>query len=251
MSQFVVLSSEKHSQLKLKKNAIMAYAATQQALPIEAVEVTKAVTNFPVFFTKNPHDEMTLSAIAGLNPGVSLFMHEAKWDAAYLPNCLRTYPFYLVRSPEDEKKYTVGIQEENPSFSTDEGDALFDEQGNASAHLERVSNALNNELVNIQATIQMVEALTRLELFKPIELIVQYHDNTAKKINGLYTIDEEKLSQLPEAEVADLHMQGFLVVFHALLISVYQVNNLVRRHNESDAKDKIVNIQIELPKEGS
>ena len=64
-------------------------------------------------------------------------------------------------------------------------------------------------------------------------------------------LTKRSLVNYPKQKVADLHKQGFLVVFHALLISVYQVNNLVRRHNESDAKDKIVNIQIELPKEGS
>jgi hypothetical protein len=249
MSQFVVLTSDKHSQLKLKKNASMNYAAAQQALPIEAVEVTKAAINFPVFFTKNQHDEMVLSAVVGLNAGTSLFVKEGRWDASYMPSCLQTYPFYLISTPEDQNQLAVGIQEDNPVFSKTEGDALFDGEGKLTQSLERVSRMLNDHVNNIRATGNMVETLKRLDLYKPLEILLQYQDNTARKLNGLYTIDEEKLSQLPAEELASLNKDGFLVVIHALLISVYQINNLVRRHNQSDAKDKVVNITLELPEE--
>ena len=249
MNQFVELSSDKHSQLRLKKNALLAHAATQQALPIEAVEVTKAATSFPVFCAKNQHGEMTLSAVAGLSAGTSLFMKGEQWDGTYLPSTLQVYPFYLIPSPGKEKDYTVGIQEDNPAFSTEEGEPLFDENGQATKHLEQVSNRLAAELVNIQATVKMMNALTRLDLFKPIELIVQYQDKTAKRINGLYSIDDEKLSKLPANELAELNKEGFLVVVHAMLISVFQVNNLVRRHNESGAQDKVVSIQVTQPQD--
>jgi len=249
MTQFVVLSNEKHSQLRLKRKAIMAYAATQQAIPIEAVEVSKACANFPVFFMKDHHDEMTLSAIAGFEPGASLFMRDAKWDATYLPACLQTYPFYLMRSPDDETEYTVGIQEDNPSFSATDGELLFDGEGKATKHLEHVTNILKGDLTNIQATVKMVTELERLSLFKPVELLIHYQDNTAKKINGLFTVDDQKLNALPANELELLNKYGFLLVIHAMLVSIYQVNNLVNRHNASDDTNKISEISVELAQE--
>jgi hypothetical protein len=247
MSQFVVLSSDNHRRLKLKKNVLIAYAAKQQALPIEAVGVVKAAVNFPVFFTKNQHDEMTLSAIASLTPDTSLFVKAGKWDSSYVPSCLQTYPFYLIRSPDDETQFTVGIEEDNPSFSETEGGSLFTEDGKASQQLEHITRILKSEMSAIQATVKMVDTLQGLGLFKPLELVLKYQDNSAKKINGLYTVDEEKLTQLSADELAELNRSGFLVVIHALLISVYQINNLMRRHNESTENDKIAHIKIELP----
>jgi hypothetical protein len=246
MSQFVVLSNEKHRQFKLKKNASLAYAATQQAIPIEAVEVAKAAINFPIFFTKNQHDEMTLSAIAGLNSGESLFMKEGVWDASYVPACLQTYPFYLIQSPDNEKEFTVGIQEDNPSFSTTEGDPLYDGEGKPTPQLERVGSVLNRHLDNVRATVLMVDRLKGLDLFKPIDILLQFQDNTARRINGLYSIDEDKLNQLPADELVKLNQDGVLFVMHALIVSNYQINNLVRRYNQGEVSNKIVNITIEL-----
>lgn len=251
MSQFVVLSSNNHSQLKVKKNASMAYAATQQALPIEAVEVAKAVINFPVFFTKNQHDEMTLSAIVGLNAGQSLFAKGEKWDASYIPSCLKTYPFYLMHSPEEENQMAIGIQEDNPSFSQTEGDALFDGEGKPTQRLEQASNLLNEHVENVKATIRMADGFRQLDIYKPIEILLQYQDNTVTRLNGLYTINEEKLGKLAPEELTILNQEGYLVVMHAMLISVSQINNLVRKHNESDAQDKIVNIKVEFPETAS
>jgi hypothetical protein len=247
MSQFVVLSNDKHKQLRIKKNASMAYAATQQVLPIEVAEVTKAAINFPIFFTKNQHDEMTLSVISGLSAGTSLFMVKDGWDASYVPMCLKTYPFYLIQSPEDEKRFVIGIQEDNPSFSVTEGEAIFDEEGKASQNMMRVGDILNGHLDRIRATGLMVEKLDKLGLFKPLEILLQYQDNTARKMNGLYSIDEEKLNKLSTEQLASLHQDGTLFAIHALLISVYQINNLVRKYNQSEAANKIVNVKIELP----
>jgi hypothetical protein len=93
----------------------------------------------------------------------------------------------------------------------------------------------------------MVEKLDKLGLFKPLEILLQYQDNTARKMNGLYSIDEEKLNKLSTEQLASLHQDGTLFAIHALLISVYQINNLVRKYNQSEAANKIVNVKIELP----
>jgi hypothetical protein len=65
----------------------------------------------------------------------------------------------------------------------------------------------------------------------------------------LHTIDEDVLHQLPTQAMEELNKQGFLIPVHAMLISLYQLNMLLRKHNDLSNFKKVKQLKIEVAKD--
>jgi len=246
------LSKTTHSGLKLDTKIALRSGAMMQTLNLKVTEVGHAASNFPVFFMPNSATGgWALTALTSFKPETNLFVNDGRWDATYLPISVQTYPFFLIHSEREENTYTIGIDEQNDAFSSERGELLFDDSGNASPHLTHVTKLLNSDLQNTVHTAQFVEALTALELLKAIDLVVHYQDTTSQNMTGLHTIDEDKLSLLSPEQLAELNKQGFLIPLHAMLISLYQVNLLIQKNNRGENADKISQVKIELTRDKS
>lgn len=240
------LSSEHHRDLKIAPNCAIEVAKNQHIINIKAAELPKAVTSFPVFFTLHPErDDWVLSAMMCLELHNNLFVDDGKWNASYVPAGLQTYPFFLMQSPDDAKKFTIGIEETNPAFSTEEGEPLFEEDNKAGMRLSQATTLLQEELKNEVQTFQFGRMAKEMGLIVPVEVVVHYEDGKSNALKGLHTIDEAKLQSLDSEQIDKLREQGYLLAMHAMLISVYQLNSLIQIHNRSDAERKIRQVQVE------
>ena len=83
-------------------------------------------------------------------------------------------------------------------------------------------------------------------MLKPIEIIVTFEDGTSQTIIDLYTIDEDKLQSLSAEKLGTLARNGYLITIHAMLISIYQVNALVRRHNQGARRKTVRNVKMQV-----
>jgi hypothetical protein len=54
---------------------------------------------------------------------------------------------------------------------------------------------------------------------------------------------------LSAEQLHDLNKQGYLVQIHAMLISIYQLNLLIRKHNKINDSNKIAQLKIEIARE--
>jgi hypothetical protein len=250
MSELVELSNNKHKQFRIKPNCAVEFSASQQIMRLRAVEIGKAVTNFPVFLTRNTHDGSgVLSALTSFDSSSNLYVKDTQWQATYQPTVMQTYPLFLMKSPKDENSYTIGIDEQSSAFSRDNGEALFDEGGKASLYLSRVKTLLEADIKNDIHTYQFIHKLQELELLKGIDLLVHYQDASVQTLTGLNTIDEDKLHALSAEQLYELNQQGYLVPIHAMLVSIYQLNLLVRYHNAMIGNRKVTQVKLEVAKD--
>ena len=147
MSELVSLSNDKHKSLKVVSGADIYFAKQQHLLNVRINEVGQAQSNFPVFLTKDPTAGVwCLSAITSFEVGRSLFVVNDQWQASFKPSVMQTFPFFLMESANDDKGYTLGIDEYSSVFSTDQGEPIFDSAGNASILLSQATKALEADI---------------------------------------------------------------------------------------------------------
>lgn len=249
MAELTELKSDIHKDWKVAPDCAMKVAQTQHILNVKVTEVGKAVSNFPIFFTKmSERGDWAISAMTSLEVNNNLFVNDGQWEGTYLPTGLQSYPFFLMQSADDEKKFTIGIEEVNPAFSTEEGEPLFESENKAGPFLSQATAILNDDLKNEVHSYQFSRFLNDHELITPVDLVVEYISGTTNALKGLYTIDEAKLQALDIETFSELRDKGYLGPIYALLMSIYQVNSLIRRHNVVDGAERIRQVKVETEK---
>lgn len=247
MAELIELSSKQHSNFKVDVYAAIDFARSLHVMNIRVSEVGMAVSSFPLFFTRNAQNgDWGLSAITSFNGGQNLFVENKQWTATYQPNCMRTYPLHLMRSKEGENSYTIGIDESNSVFSNDEGNALFDDDSKATPYLHQMTKLLEADIKSDIQTFEFTQAIDALNLFKSIDLVVSYDDGTAQTLKGLHTIDEDKLQALSAEQLFELNAKGYLTPLHAILVSIFQLNLLVKKNNADSGLLAVKNIKLEI-----
>ncbi len=250
MTALVELSSSKHGRLRVVDNCALDLAAKQHVVNLRVTEIGKAVSSFPLFMTRNPQSGgWALSAMCSFEPGQNLFVERAHWTGTYLPTAMQTYPLFLMRSPTEEKSYTVGIDEQSPAFSNEQGEALFDEQGKASLYLSKATALLEADIKNDIHTYQFLSRLEELGLMKSVDVQVKYDDDAVNTIRGLHTIDEDKLQLLAAQQLEELNKNGYLLSIHAMLVSTFQLNALIKKHNQKQGPTVVVQVKLESSKD--
>lgn len=251
MVELTELDSATHGNLKVSSQACDNFVARQQIIRLRAVEISKAAASFPIFFNRNPQNgHWTICALAGFASGSNLFMQAGHWLAMYKPTSLQTYPFYLMKSPTKENGFCVGIDEGDSVFSESQGDALFDQKGRASAFLSQKSGLLEADIKHDFQTSEFATSLQKLSLLKSIDVLVD-RENSNQILQGLYTINEDKLQSLRGENLEKLHTNGYLTQIHAMLISLFQLNNLVQKNNQQAALEKIKQVKLEVSRDRS
>lgn len=250
MIELVELSNTKHKSLKVAQSSGVIFASTQQIIGLRANEINRGATNFPVFFTKNARDgSFVISAMTSFTQGSNLFVSDGQWQATYQPSFMRTYPFFLMQSPRDERSYTIGFDPDNRAFSDSTGDPLFDSSGRPTDSLSRIKNLLETDIQNDIATREFIATIERLGLFKQVDIKVHFQSGGIQTIAGVHTVDDDKLTALTGEQLADLNKQGYLQQIHGMLISIYQLNMLLRKHNDVTANPKVSQIKIEVARD--
>lgn len=251
MAELTELNSKVHANLKIVPNCAINVAATQHVIGVRVTEVAQCVSTFPVFLSKVAESgQWALSAISSLEVGKSLFVENDVWQGAYMPAGMQAYPLFLMRKGEgDDNNYAVGIDEQSSAFSNSEGEALFDDNGKATLMLENRTKQLEANLKNDYLTYQFAQRIEELDLAKSINVLVRYADGTVNTLQGLHTIDEDKVQALSADTVAELHKNGYLATIYGMLMSMHQLNNLIQRHNKQNDSNKIGQIKLQLPRD--
>ena len=82
-----------------------------------------------------------------------------------------------------------------------------------------------------QQTQSFIDTLQQHELIESVEIKVTLDDDSNHSMDFLYTINEEKVSQLPDQVVADLHRLGYLKAIHMILASMPNMSDLITMKN--------------------
>jgi hypothetical protein len=225
MTRIVPLNKEIHKSLRVDGRASAAYGDNQRFAHVIAKEFPLLVVHYPILFTKDANTgEFHCGVMLGFDEGENLFLEEWRDLEYYRPLGLQRVPFY-ANGPD------VAIDLDHPRVGVEDGMTLFTEFGEPSRYLQRIIWAFQDLSSGIEVTRSFITSLLQLKLIEPICIEAEFDDGTTRECAGLYTVNQEALSALPDETVVLLFRLGYLRLMHLMIASLKQFPVLARKKN--------------------
>ena len=196
-------------------------------------EFRNVATNFPIMLTKVEEVGGYIGcAILGFEPGENLFISDGKWDATYVPLQIQRGPFRVgmqKKEGSDEPDMVISIDTDSPRVNEAEGEPLFEEDGSQSKYLKYINTVLAGLVAGAEAAKILAAALEKFDLVKPMDFSIEFADGVKGAVQGLHSVDEEKLQALSGDDLQELNKNGVLMLLHIVIASVAQIDRLLQR----------------------
>lgn len=225
-TKLVPVNKEQHKTMKVKPIEGFGFAKGFHLASLMVHEFARAAAVYPIVFIEDKNaDAFRPVVLLGLDEGENLFVGEDdKWQASYVPAIIRRYPFALASTGE-EGQFTVCIDEGSEYVGTEEGNALFDEQGEPTQVIDNVKRYLG-ELQQMETfTSEFCRYMSSHNLFTPLNMRVRYAGQL-KNVSGCYVLNEERLNNLSDSAFLDIRSKRYLAAMYAHLTSLSQIERL-------------------------
>ncbi|AMX01994.1 SapC family protein [Microbulbifer thermotolerans] len=226
--KIVPLRRDVHGKLKIRELASFEHVKNAHMVPVTAHEFARLGAEYPIVFVKNSDTgEFQSVALLGLKVGENLFVDGDSWKGVFVPGSIRNHPFVLAPAGQNSDQLVVGLIENSPLVSEEEGNALFSEEGEETDYLKAKKETLVSFLESDKMTKAFVNILAEKELLTSQTVTV----NAGKEkinLNGIYIVDEKKLGELSDEDFADFRKRGFLPPLYAQLGSLHQFSKLAK-----------------------
>ncbi len=237
MSNYSLLSPTAHAKLKVITERGAAYGDNSMHTMIFPFEFRDIQSNYPIFFAKDGESgQFYPLGLFGFQRDENLFLSGKSWDASYLPLMVERNPFLIgfQKSADDEsaeKTPVVSINMDSPRLSETEGEALFNGNGEPSEYLQRAMQNLQTMHSGHEQNKVFIAALLENDLLEAFNLDITLKDGSNNRLEGFYTINEEKLASLQPEILGQLHQQGFLQAIYMVVASFSRVTDLIAKKN--------------------
>jgi hypothetical protein len=237
--QPTALDSAVHRHLKLRLPITdWSMADRLNAIFVAAAEFGEVCREFPIVFVragKEPDGSEAIAPIAvlGLIQNQNLYLAGPRWRAQYMPAILRDYPFCIARL--DDARFAICIDTEFTGTSVLEGQPLFQEDGQPAELLKTMTQRLETLEGEIQRTRLVGKRLLELDVLREMRFDATLPDGSQHTVDGFLTVDDKKMSELPDAVVGELHRTGVLGLVHLHWVSLGNMRRLVDWHIERTA----------------
>lgn len=229
-----ILDSVKHRSLRVDTTIVDTKHNQMNTAYITIGELSTLIHEYPIFITKNPNTGAFLfNALLGIKSGQNLFIKNNKWQARYLPLDIIRRPFQAMLTEEDDfSGGKIAIDINNELVNENTGQELFNEDGQATAYLERIQQTFSQLMGGAQQSNKMLEILYKHDLLEPVTLNLELTNNEKSQLSGLYAIKKESLAKLNGEDLDECHKSGALQVCHLIMSSGAHVEKLIRWANE-------------------
>jgi len=225
MTQIVPLNSETHRSLKVDARASATYGDNQRFVEVMVSEFPHLAVHYPILFSKDARTgQFYCGAMLGFDEGENVFLEEWTEREFYRPLSLQRIPFY-AHGPD------LAIDLDHPRVGAEEGKTLFTASGQPTRYLESIMYAFQSLKSGMEVTQLFIARLLELKLIEPIDIEAEFDDGTTRKCVGLYTINQETLSKVPDAVVLELFRRDFLRLIYLMIASLKQFPILARKKN--------------------
>ncbi len=233
MSNLVALHNHLHQSIRINTQIVEAQGGQLQMVPVVLSEFLKLAVQFPIAFTKNKDTgQFVCVAIFGFQQGENLFIKNDQWDSLYIPLQIKRQPFFLGNSEQGENQFVVCIDSKNKSIQSEIGEQVFDEQGKETPYTENIKAILAELLNGENATQTFISTLSELKVLQSMQLEITFENRDSTRVEGVYTINEERFNRLTKDEIFSLHQQGFLGPIYTMITSLGHIYGLVDRKNK-------------------
>jgi hypothetical protein len=231
----VPLNRDQHRPLKLRPDVKpWAFAAGSNMVPAVIEEFAVAARHLPVVFLPGP-TQPTAVFLTGLQSGKNLMVDASgRWTGGYVPAYLRRYPFILGDVPGADP--LICIDDTHPGFSSDEGEPLFEQDGQATQLLTDRIRLVNDFMASARRTEYLTKVLVELNLLRVVTVDVKQTNGQSISLNGLLAVDEGKLAALPDEAFLRLRREGLLGPIYAHLLALGSLDVLIEAAQRGQAE---------------
>jgi hypothetical protein len=204
--------------------------ATVLTFPSEYADIQR---EYPIFFRKDPASgEFASVALLGLQEGENLFLDNGRWNARYVPGMIARGPFLIGFQDQQvdgamRKERVIHVDLDHARLSRTEGQPLFLPRGGNSPYLDHIATVLNGIHEGLEYGRVMTAAFQQLDLLEPLKLEVKVNETQKYAIEGLHTLNEDKLRALEGESLYRMHRSGFLQGAYLVQASLGNVRTLM------------------------
>ncbi len=225
MAQPSPITPKTHSDKRWQKPKTYAFARQNALVPLTLLDLSKAVMEMPVVFFRQK-GAYHLAALLGRDKNENLFVDsEGKWQVQYVPALLKGYPFRMAQ--DKESRYILCVDEES-GLVGEKGNRFVDEEGKPTQKVRAMGKFLRQAEQSRMAAVKACQVLDESGLIQPLP-----------KMAGLYGIDKEKLSQVPDESLPELHKSWAQFVAHCQIISTQHLKRLEKMGEQEVDFDEI------------
>lgn len=238
MSNHQLLDNVTHKDLRIITAQHPSLGDNQSYTRVFLPELKQVQSTYPIMFRKHGETgHFEIIAMFGLGESENLFLDENGWHAHYLPLSVQRRPFLIgFQTSQDpgsvDDNAVVHVDMDSPRVSQTEGELVFLPQGGQSPFLQHISSILRAIHEGDQHTQPFVNQLLALSLIETVDLKITLNDGNHIELNGLYTIHEENLQNLADADIASLHKAGYLEPIYMIIASMHNLTRLIEMKNQ-------------------
>ncbi len=233
MSQYEILDKDKHRQVRVRTGYGAALGDAAMYVMTYPMEFRDIQSCYPILFTKDPNTGGFFAvALLGVEADQNLFLQDGGWDASYVPAMVQRQPFLIATGGDgDNQNPVVSLDLDHPRVSNDDGEALFDDQGNTSDFLNQKISLLDKIHRGLQHGVGFIDTLLKHELLEEITLDIAFNDGSKRSVQGFYCIAEERLYQLQGEVLEALNNAGYLQPVFMAVASLSRMRDVFERRN--------------------
>ncbi len=237
MTNHVLLDNVSHKDLRIDAIYQKNNGYDVNVTRVFPMEFSQLQAEYPLFFIKNTdtgHYETV--ALLGFSDQENLYLGTPGWRASYIPMSIERQPFLIgfQQQFEDGAPFdapVVHLDVDHPSVSNKQGKAVFLPHGGESPLLERINSILLAIHNGHEVSQVFSQLLVGLELIESLNLEVEFNDGSKQSLQGLYTINDDKLRTLNAHSLELLHQKGHLQDVYMLLAALPNLAKLIERKN--------------------
>jgi hypothetical protein len=236
MSNTVLLNNVDHKDLKITNRRCAEFGDNVMFAVTFPSEFRNIQAHYPIVFRKSP-DVATFQPVAllGLREGDNLFLKRQVWDATYIPLAIERLPFFIGVA---EEELVVHVDLDSPRISATEGESVFLPHGGTSDFLERINSVLLAIHQGLESTPAFIADLLLHDLVESFVFDIELSDGSNHRLEGFYTINEERLHALGGNTLAALNTSGHLQAIYMVIASLSQFRALIERQNQLIAAER-------------
>lgn len=237
MANAVILSNDTHRKLRVITTRGAEYGEKSHIVPVIGDELSNLVLDFPVYLMKNKEtDKFGLNALVGFEPDENLYLQGEHWAASYLPLHMRRQPFLLAFTNEEKQttedhEAKIAIDLDSKRISESEGQAIFNEDGSKTPYLENIIEVITVLAMGIESTEAFISMLVEHDLIEAAELNITFANGAKKSLQGIYTLNADKVAELKGEVLEEMQSRGFLQACYMMVASMGQVTKMIKMKN--------------------
>jgi SapC len=227
----VPITPARHGKHSVEVDGNYAFSAGVNAVPLMAVEILRAATEYAVVFTPVGDDVMP-AVVLGVKGDQNLYLGpDGHWNAKYIPAFIRRYPFVFAASA-DNKTLTLCVDEAYPGLNTEgRGQRLFGDDGRPTAYVDQVLKFLKEYQAHFVRTQALGRRLKEFGLLEPMTAKVTTPSGGNLSLTGFMAASRAKLRELEPEKLAMLAKTDELELLYLHLYSMRNFNEVRDRLN--------------------